>query len=113
MVLEPYFIEPLSSFMASYSSSMPDLLSICLLAIIILVSLKILDYACRVVMFWVFLVCRIIFWGSILGLGWYIYSVGIENAGRDFGWLWGVLYGFVDDFQEKGKAAAAAYAAPK
>jgi hypothetical protein len=110
MFLQPYLIEPLSTFMASYSSSMPDLLSICLLAIILLVTLKILDYACRVIMFWVILACRVIFWGSILGLGWYIYSVGFENASRDIGWLWGVLYGFVGDFQEKSKAAAAAYA---
>ncbi|KAG0155304.1 Nuclear pore assembly and biogenesis protein, APQ12 [Penicillium digitatum] len=110
MVLQPYLIEPLSSVLASYSSSMPDLLSIFLLAIIIIVSLKVLEYAYRVVMFWVMLAFRLAFWGSILGLGWYIYSVGIENAGRDFGWLYGVIYGFVDDFQEKSKIAAAAYA---
>ncbi|CAI7588523.1 unnamed protein product [Penicillium glandicola] len=106
MVLQPYIIEPLSSFLASYSSSMPDLLSIFLLAIIILVSIKILDYAYRVVVFWVTLAFRLVFWGSILGLG----CVGVENAGRDFGWLWGVVYGFVGDFQEKSKVAAAAYA---
>ncbi|KAJ6143181.1 Nuclear pore assembly and biogenesis protein [Penicillium samsonianum] len=110
MVLQPYLIEPVSSFLASYSSSMPDLLSIFLLAIIIFVSLKILDYAYRVVVFWVTLAFRLVFWGSILGVGWYVYSVGVENAGRDFGWLWGVVYGFVADFQEKSKIAAAAYA---
>ncbi|KAJ5185484.1 Nuclear pore assembly and biogenesis protein APQ12 [Penicillium cf. griseofulvum] len=110
MVLQPYLIEPLSTFLASYSSSMPDLLSIFLLAVILFVSIKILDYAYRVVMFWVRLAFRLVFWGSILGVGWYVYSVGIENAGRDFGWIWGVVYGFVSDFQEKSKIAAAAYA---
>ncbi|KAJ5494309.1 Nuclear pore assembly and biogenesis protein APQ12 [Penicillium fimorum] len=110
MVLQPYLIEPLSNFLASYSSSMPDLLSIFLLAVILFVSIKIIDYAYRVVMFWVTLAFRLVFWGSILGVGWYVYSVGIENAGRDFGWIWGVVYGFVGDFQEKSKIAAAAYA---
>ncbi|KAF3009117.1 hypothetical protein E8E15_001630 [Penicillium rubens] len=110
MVLQPYIIEPVSSFLASYSSAMPDLLSIFLLAIVILVSLKILDYAYRLVVFWVTLAFKLVFWGSILSLGWYVYSVGIENAGKDFGWLWGVVYGFVGDFQEKSKTAAAAYA---
>ncbi|KAJ5950988.1 Nuclear pore assembly and biogenesis protein APQ12 [Penicillium vulpinum] len=114
MVLQPYIIEPVSSFLASYSSTMPDLLSLFLLAIIILVSIKILDYAYRVVMFWVTLAFRLVFWGSILGLGWYVYRVGIENASRDVGWLWGLIYGFVGDFQEKSKIAAAAYEnAPK
>ncbi|KXG46788.1 Nuclear pore assembly and biogenesis protein, APQ12 [Penicillium griseofulvum] len=110
MVLQPYLIEPLSTFLASYSSSMPDLLSIFLLAVILFISIKILDYAYRVVVFWVTLAFRLVFWGSILGVGWYVYSVGIENAGRDFGWIWGVVYGFVSDFQEKSKVAAAAYA---
>ncbi|KAJ5382920.1 Nuclear pore assembly and biogenesis protein APQ12 [Penicillium concentricum] len=110
MVLQPYLIEPLSTFLSSYSSSMPDLLSIFLVAVILFVSLKIIDYAYRVVMFWVTLAFRVVFWGSIIGIGWYVYSVGIENAGRDLGWIWGVVYGFVGDFQEKSKIAAAAYA---
>ncbi|KAF7525939.1 hypothetical protein PCG10_004447 [Penicillium crustosum] len=110
MVLQPYLIEPLSSFLASYSSSIPDLLSVFILLIILFVSVKILGYAYRVVMFWVTLAFRLAFWGTIIGIGYYVYSVGVENASRDFGWLSGVIYGFVNDFQEKSKIAAAAYA---
>lgn len=87
---------------------MPDLISILLLAIILLVSLKILDYARRVIMFWVVLAMRLVFWGSLLGLAWYVYRVGVENAGRDLGWVWGFVEGFVEDFQRRGAAAAAA-----
>lgn len=110
MVLQPYVIEPVSAFLATYSDSMPDILSVIVLLTILLISLKIVKYAFRVVMFWVLLAFRIIFWGSILGLGWYVYNVGIENATRDCGWLWGVLSGFVGDFEQKTKTAAAAYA---
>ena len=110
MVLQPYLIEPASTFLASYSDSMPDLLSVFILFIILLVSFKILKYACCVVMSWVFLAFRIAFWGSVIGLGWYVYNVGVENASRDLGWFWGVLSGFVGDFEEKSKTAAAAYA---
>lgn len=85
---------------------MPDLISVLLLAIILLISLKILDYARRMVVFWVTLAFRLVFWGSVLGLGWYVWRVGVENAGRDLGWVWGVVEGFVEDFQ--GRAAAAA-----
>lgn len=86
---------------------MPDLISILLLAIILLISLKILDYARRVVMFWVTLALRLVFWGTLLGLGWYVYRVGIEKAGMDLGWAWGVVEGFVEDFQGRAAAAAA------
>ncbi|KAJ5985328.1 hypothetical protein N7522_012524 [Penicillium canescens] len=112
-VLQPYLIEPLSTLLTSYSSSMPDLLSICLLAIIILVSLKILDYACRVIMFWVVLAFRLVFWGSLLGMGYYVYRVGVEDAARDLGWLFGVVAGFVGDYVEKSQGKAAAYVGTK
>ena len=91
---------------------MPDLFSILLLAVLLLISLKILDYTRRMVMFWVTLAFRFVFWGSIIGIGWYVYSVGVENAGRDVGWLWGVIEGFVQDFQARSAAAANAYANP-
>lgn len=92
---------------------MPDLLSILLLAIILLISLKILDYARRVVMFWVTLVFRVFFWGTVFGLVWYVWRVGVENAGRDLGWVWGVVEGFVGDFQGRAAAAASASASDR
>ncbi|KAA8652057.1 Apq12 family protein [Aspergillus tanneri] len=64
--LEPYVIRPLATMLAS---SMPDLVSVLALAFVLLISLKILDYARRVIMFWVSLVLRLIWWGLVLGLG--------------------------------------------
>ncbi|KAH1401529.1 hypothetical protein KXW91_006113, partial [Aspergillus fumigatus] len=92
--LEPYLITPLSRVLAS---STPDLVSVLLLLAILVVSLKVLDYARRVVMFWVMLVVRVVFYGSLVALGCYVYSVGVEKAGRDLGWLLGVLWGFVEE----------------
>ncbi|KAJ5587644.1 Nuclear pore assembly and biogenesis protein APQ12 [Penicillium hispanicum] len=111
--VQPYIIEPLSSLLASTSTvAMPDLFSIVLLALVLLISLKVLDYTRRMIMFWVTLAFRLVFWSSILGIGWYVYRVGVENAGRDAGWLWGVVEGFVQDFQARSAAAASAYANP-
>ncbi|KAJ5301861.1 hypothetical protein PENANT_c002G02713 [Penicillium antarcticum] len=112
-ILQPYLIEPLSTLLTSYSGAMPDLLSICLLAIIILVSLKILDYAFRMIMFWVVLAFRLVFWGSLIGVGYYVYRVGVEDAARDAGWLFGVVMGFVGDYVEKSQGRAAAYVGGK
>jgi hypothetical protein len=84
---------------------MPDLVQILILAVILFISLKVLDYARRLIMFWVVLAFRLVFWGSLLGLGLYVYRVGVENAGRDLGWVWGVVMGFVEDFQARAAAS--------
>lgn len=102
--LEPYLIQPLSTFLVattnlSSTTTMPDLLSILLLAVILLVSLKILDYTRRMVLFWVSLAVRLVFWGVLLGIGWYVYTVGVERAGREAGWVAGWVMGLVEDFQ--------------
>jgi pore assembly and biogenesis protein Apq12 len=97
--LDPYIVEPLTSLLASSSS---DLVSVLLLALILLISLKVLDYARRVIVFWVFLFFRLLFWGSLIGGGLYIYSVGLERAVMEFGLLWGMIQGFIEDFQKSG-----------
>ncbi|KAJ6006196.1 Nuclear pore assembly and biogenesis protein [Penicillium sp. IBT 35674x] len=104
--VQPYIVEPLSTFLTSTSTAvMPDLLSVFLLVVIFFISLKILDYARRLVMFWVMLAFRLVFWGSLIGLGFYVYQVGVESAGRDLGWLFGVAMGFVEDFQKSGSTS--------
>ena len=100
--VQPYIITPLSTFLTSTSTAaMPDLVSVLILIAILFISLKILDYARRVVMFWVGLAFKLIFWGFIIGLGWYAYRFGVESTGRDLGWLWGIVMGFVEDFQAR------------
>lgn len=66
---------------------------------ILLLSLKILDYARRIVLFWVSLAIRVAFWGALAVIAWYVYYAGWEKAGRDVGWVWGVVMGFAEDFQ--------------
>ncbi|KAL2003940.1 hypothetical protein VTN02DRAFT_1459 [Thermoascus thermophilus] len=97
--LDPYIVRPLSALLAS---STPDLVSVLLLALILFVSLKVLDYARRVVVFWITLALRLLFWGVVLSVAWYVYRVGCEKAIADAGWLWGVAEGFVESFQARG-----------
>ncbi|OOG01028.1 hypothetical protein ASPCADRAFT_401940 [Aspergillus carbonarius ITEM 5010] len=95
--LDPYLVHPLATLL---TSSMPDLVSVIILALVLLISLKILDYARRLVMFWVNLALRLLWWALVLAVVWYIYSVGIEKTGRDVGWVVGVAGGFVDGFRD-------------
>ncbi|KAF2120737.1 nuclear pore assembly and biogenesis-domain-containing protein [Lophiotrema nucula] len=64
----------------------PDITSLLIVAVVLLVSLKILDMAYRAVMFWVNLVVKLVLWGGIAILGVWMWNRGID--------------GFVDDVQE-------------
>ncbi|PYH92191.1 hypothetical protein BO71DRAFT_400763 [Aspergillus ellipticus CBS 707.79] len=95
--LDPYLIHPLATLLAS---SMPNLLSVLILALVLFVSLKILDYTRRLVMFWVNLTLRLIWWAVVLAGVYYVYNAGFEKTGRDLGWVYGVVKGFVDGFAD-------------
>ncbi|KAK2768098.1 hypothetical protein FQN53_006379 [Emmonsiellopsis sp. PD_33] len=91
--LDPFILTPLHTLL----NSPPDLYSIITLLAILFISLKVLDYARRVITFWVMLVFRLAFYGALFGGGYYVYSVGWERAAREAGWLAGVLQGFLED----------------
>ncbi|EEP78551.1 predicted protein [Uncinocarpus reesii 1704] len=88
---EPYIITPINTLL----NSPPDLYSILILFIILVISLKVLDYARRVITFWIILFFRLVFWGSILGGGYYVYTVGWGKASQDAAWILGLLEGFI------------------
>ncbi|KKK13678.1 hypothetical protein P175DRAFT_0499086 [Aspergillus ochraceoroseus IBT 24754] len=92
--VDPYVVQPTATLLAS----MPDLVSVLVLLVVLLLSLKILDYARRMVMFWVSLVMRLLWWASIISLGLYVYQAGLEKSAQDLGWVLGVLKAFVDRF---------------
>jgi hypothetical protein len=93
--VDPYIVQPLSMLLTSSSS---DILSIVILLVILYISLRVLDYARRIVMFWVLFVVRFFFWATLVAIGVYVYNVGLERATREAGWLWGVAQGFIEDF---------------
>jgi hypothetical protein len=96
--LRDAYIPPyVTSSVNSLLSSPPDLLSILLLFLLFIVSLKVLDYARRVITFWVVLVFRLVFWGSLFGAAWYVYSVGWERAASEAAWVLGLLEGFLQN----------------
>ena len=91
--LNPYVIDPLAALL---TSSTPDLVSIFLLVGILLISLKILDYARRIVMFWVAVMLKMVFWGVLIGCAVWGYRVGFEGVLEGVGWVFGVVKGVVE-----------------
>ncbi|KLJ05524.1 hypothetical protein EMPG_10999 [Blastomyces silverae] len=99
--LQPYLLTPLQSLL----NSPPDLTSLLVLCLVLFISLRVLDYARRIITFWVMLVFRLAFWGSVIGGAYYVYVVGWERAGREAGWLLGLLQGFVEELWANGVEA--------
>lgn len=71
-----------------------------MLAGLLVVSLVILDYIRRLVIWWVmwwvrFLV-RLVFWGSVVFVGFYVYNFGLEQTVQDAGRLGGFAMGFAE-----------------
>ncbi|RAH66126.1 Apq12 family protein [Aspergillus aculeatinus CBS 121060] len=105
--IDPYLVRPAASYLAASSGAMPDLISVTLLLVILFLSLKLLDYARRVVMFWVSLAWWLLWWGTVLGVGVWLYTSGVERAARDVGWLVGLarglLGGLFEDLERAGR----------
>lgn len=76
--LDPYILAPLMAVV----DSPPSLANILMLLIILWLSLRILDYARRIIVFWVALVFRIVFWTALIGGVCYVYHFGFEESVR-------------------------------
>lgn len=63
--------------------SQPDVASILALLAILFISLKILDMAYRAVIFWVNLVIRLVLWGGVLILGFWVWNRGVDGFVED------------------------------
>ncbi|KAK0247265.1 hypothetical protein LTR91_024813 [Friedmanniomyces endolithicus] len=76
-------------------SHKPDLATLALLLVIVLVSLKIVDMLWQTLLFWVRLVRRLVFWGGAVGLALWLWTRGPVGVVEDVGfWVgaWRVEY---------------------
>ncbi|TKA80441.1 hypothetical protein B0A55_03387 [Friedmanniomyces simplex] len=78
-------------------SRKPDLATLALLLIIVLVSLKILDMLWQTLLFWVRLVRRLVFWGGMAALALWLWGRGPAGVVEDVRYwqgAWGQEYGY-------------------
>ena len=68
----------------------PDLASLALLLISLVVSLVILDMLWRAVVYWVRLFFKLVFWVSVIGVGFWVWSRGPDGLMEDVEMLIGV-----------------------
>ncbi len=69
----------LAIFVNQLNNTPPSLMSIALLLVILLVSLKLLDMAWRAMVFWLNLAAKIVFWGSMVMLVTWIWTRGPDG----------------------------------
>jgi hypothetical protein len=65
----------------------PDVATILALLAIFFISLKILDMMYRAVMFWINMAIRLVFWGSLVVLGMWVWQRGVEGFVEDISGL--------------------------
>jgi hypothetical protein len=80
-----------------------DLLSLTLLLLILFTTYKVVDYIRRMVMFWVFLVFKLIALLLCVQLALYLYTYGVEKTLRDLGWVVGWVEGLVENMMRQGQ----------
>lgn len=64
-------------------STKPDLTTIALLLVIVLVSLKILDMLYQTVLWWLRMIKSAVFWGGLIGLALWMYTRGPDGVAED------------------------------
>lgn len=90
----------------SFSSDSPDVVTLLLLGVVLLVSLRVLDYIRRTLMFWINIAIRIGTFVLLAASVVYVWQRGVEQSLEDFGWLWGLIEGLGDEGQRMGDRRA-------
>ena len=88
------------------STDSPDIISLVFLVIALTVSIKVLDYMRRAIIYWISVAVRLSIYAALLGIGVYMWQRGLDQSLEDFGWLWGLLEGFTEEGQRIGNRRA-------
>lgn len=89
------------------SSGAPSLTSIAVLALLALLSFKLLDMVRRTVVFWIGVAVRLLLWLTVAAVGFYVWQRGVEASVEDLGWVVGYLTGLEEEGERIGKGRAA------
>jgi hypothetical protein len=78
--------------------------TLALLALVLFVSLKVLDILRRQIVYWISVAVRLSMWVAVAVVGFYVYQRGLEQSLEDVGWVIGLLAGLGDEGEKIGKA---------
>lgn len=79
-----------------------SIFALLLLALILFITLRVLDYMRKTIIYWISLVIRLMFWIMVGLLVVYVYQRGPEKSFEDFGWIVGLLQGLGEEGERRG-----------
>ena len=88
------------------SSDSPDIMTLLILSVVLIISLKALDYMRRTIIYWIGKMIRLSMHAALLAVGGYVWQRGLEQSLEDFGWVWGLIEGFSQEGQRVGTQRA-------
>jgi hypothetical protein len=89
------------------SADTPNLTTLALLAVVLFVSLKLLNILRKTVLYWISMVIRLATWILVAAVGLYVWHRGVEQTMEDVGWMIGFLAGLENEGENIGNAKAA------
>lgn len=88
------------------SPDAPDIATLALLAVIFLVSLKILDIVRNTILSWIKMILRLGVWALVAAVGLYVWLNGIEQSMESLGWVLGYMAGLENEGERIGNMKA-------
>ena len=65
-----------------------------------------MDYMRKTIIYFIGLALKLALWTLVLGIGWYVYQRGSDQALEDVGWVWGLFEAYSAEGQKVGKSKA-------
>jgi hypothetical protein len=84
----------------------PDMATLVLLAVMLLVSLKLLNMLRKTIIYWVSVAVRLGMWIVVAAVGVYVWQRGVEQGMEDLGWMIGFMAGLESEGERIGNAKA-------
>lgn len=88
------------------SADAPDMTTVALLAIMLLISLKLLNMLRKTIIYWISMAMRLTMWVSVAAVGLYVWQRGIEQSMEDLGWVIGFVAGLENEGERIGNLKA-------
>ena len=79
-----------------------ELASLVIFVLVLFTTFKVVDYVRRMILFWVFLVIKLVAVLALVQLALYVYTYGVEKTLNDLGWVWGFVESMVESTAQQG-----------
>lgn len=88
------------------SPDAPDMATLALLAVILFISLKLLNILRQTILGWISVVLKLSKWTLVAAVGLYVWQRGLEQSLEDLGWAVGFIAGLENEGERIGNMRA-------